>query len=85
MHSPSPSLLQAEFEKAISLNHEMGVAHSNLGECLLQMGDLTGAEKEFREALSIEPNHTLTKFRLANIAIKMDKPSVSFLYESKSL
>ena len=63
----------------------MGVAHSNLGECLLKMGDLTGAEREFREALSIEPNHTLTKFRLASVAIKMDKPSIPFLYESESL
>ena len=63
----------------------MALAHSNLGECLLKMNDLSTAEKHFRQALSIEPNHTLTKFRLASVAIKLDKPSKDLLYEAEAL
>ena len=69
----------------MELNPEMGVAHSNLGECLLKTGDVGGAEGHFRQALAIEPNHTLTKFRLATVAIKLDTPSKELLYEAESL
>ena len=63
----------------------MGMAHSNLGECLLKTGDMGGAEQHFRQALAIEPNHTLTKFRLASVAIKLDTPSKELLYEAETL
>jgi Tfp pilus assembly protein PilF len=63
----------------------MAVAHSNLGECLLKTGDVGGAEGHFRQALAIEPNHTLTKFRLASVAIKLDSPSKELLYEAEAL
>ena len=63
----------------------MAVAHSNLGECLLKLGDLSGAEGRFRQALAMEPNHTLTKFRLASVAIKLDRPSNELLYEAETL
>ena len=61
------------------------MAHSNLGECLLKTGDVGGAERYFRQALAIEPNHTLTKFRLASVAIKLDTPSKELLYEAEAL
>ena len=61
------------------------MAHSNLGECLLKIGELSGAERHFRQELAIQPNHTLTKFRLASVAIKLDRPSKELLYEAESL
>ena len=61
------------------------MAHSNLGECLLKLGDLSGAESHFRQALAIEPNHTLTKFRLASVAIKLDRPPKELLFEAETL
>ena len=77
--------IRDRFEKALELNPKMAVAHSNLGECLLKMGDLATAEKQFRQALSMEPNHTLTKFRLSNVIIKMKQPSTSLLHEAETL
>ena len=63
----------------------MAIAHSNLGESLIKMGQLEDAEKHFRASLALEPNHTLTKFRLASVAIKMDHPTNEMLHEADAL
>ena len=43
---------------------------SNLGEVYSEMGDMTNAEWYYRDALSVDTDHTLTKFRLAYLIVR---------------
>ena len=57
------------FMRAVELDNELAVARSNLGDVYRELGEPDHAEKYFRQALSLEGNHTLTMFRLAGLAI----------------
>lgn len=80
-----PIEAKAAFEEALRLNPELAVANSNLGEAYKDLQDFTLAEKFYRKALSMDSNHTLTKFRLAGLVIKSKTVTVQRLLEAEKL
>ncbi len=53
------------FEKALALNPQVAIMHSNYGNCMQKLGFKQQAEEIFRQSLRLDSHHTLTKFRLA--------------------
>ena len=76
---------KAAFEKALHINPQFAVAHSNYGDCLEKMGLLEEAEQSYRQALELLDSSVLTKFRLAALVIKLDKPSLQVLLHAEQL
>ena len=51
----------------VKLKPDYAIAHSNLGNAHQELGEMVEAEQHYREALTLDGNHTLTKFRLAKL------------------
>ena len=75
----------AEFKETIRLNPESVHGHSNLGEAYRELGDFVNAEELFRQALSLNDTHVLTKFRLAAMIVKMRTYNAKKLLEAEKL
>lgn len=55
------------FQRAIELKPDFSLAHYNLGQCLLQIGDRDGAITEFQMAYSLQPDLPGLKQDLAEL------------------
>lgn len=49
------------------------IAYSNAGTCLLQHGDLAGAEQRFRQALQVEPKLPPALLQMARISLDLNR------------
>lgn len=61
-------LLSSQHSSAV-LTSQVAEVYSNLAEVYKEFKDFSNAEKHYREALSLDSGHTLTKFRLAYLII----------------
>ena len=73
------------FEKALKINPQFAIAHSNYGDCLLKMSMFELAETHLQKALQLDGAHLLTKFRLAAVIIKLPKGSTQQLEQAEHL
>lgn len=62
-----------EFRHAIRLKPDYAVAHYNLGQCLLDLGEEAEAVNEFEQALRIQPGLPGVRERLQEIAGRQDE------------
>jgi type IV pilus assembly protein PilF len=49
------------------------IAHSNAGTCLLQHGDIAGAEARFRQALQLNPKLPPALLQMARLSFDLDR------------
>jgi predicted CXXCH cytochrome family protein len=69
-------------EKAVKLDGDLPDLHNYLGGLLVRGGDLSGAEKEFRAALRIEPGAAEWQANLANLlASRGDAREAGYRFE----
>lgn len=73
------------FEKALELNPNVAIMHSNYGDCMQKLGFLEQAEESYRKSLDLNFNHTLTKFRLAALLSTVKKATPEELIEAEKL
>ena len=66
------SQARVAFERALKLNSDVAIMHSNYGDCMQKLGFKEQAEESYRKSLQLNPGHTLTKFRLAALISFMD-------------
>ena len=59
---------RSTLEAAIELDRRLPVAHNNLGDVLLDLGDRAAAAKEYERALAVQPNYAEAIAGLARIA-----------------
>jgi tetratricopeptide (TPR) repeat protein len=57
----------AELERALALQPRLPEAHFAIGFIKWSIGDLAGAEKEFRDELAIDPGHPASRFYLSEV------------------
>ena len=69
----------------LKVKPDYAIAQSNLGEAHMKLGEMVEAEKCFREALKVDGNHTLTKFRLAKVIIDSPTKTLRLLLEADKL
>ena len=69
----------------MKLKPDYAIAHSNLGHAHQELGEMGEAEHHYREALRLDGNHTLTKFRLAKLISDTGPKTVRRLEEADSL
>jgi tetratricopeptide (TPR) repeat protein len=56
--SDNPRLARESVQKALELDNQLAEAHNSLAELLYRFDrDLVGAEKEFKQALELDPNY----------------------------
>ncbi len=73
------------FDKAVTINPDFAVAQSNYGDCLSKLNMVEEAERHLQKALQLDNNHTLTKFRIAAVIVKLPKPSREQLLQAERL
>lgn len=73
------------FEKALAINPNVSIMHSNYGDCMQKLGFMEQAEKSYRKSLELNPNHTFTKFRLAALISKVWSKSQEHMLEAERL
>jgi tetratricopeptide (TPR) repeat protein len=56
-----------ELRHAVDLKPDYGLAHDNLGQCLLDLGDESGALLEFESAAALQPDLPGLRQRLADL------------------
>ena len=54
------------FQRAISINNNSGLAHTEFGKYLVQLGRADEAEAEMRKAVDVEPANRSSRFVLAS-------------------
>lgn len=59
----------AEYERVVAMRPAHRDAHTNLGICLAQTGQLAAAEREFRQTLILDPNFARGYTNLAALAL----------------
>ena len=64
---------------------DYAIAHSNLGNAHHELGEMVDAELHYREALKLNGNHTLSKFRLAKLITDAPHKTVTRLLEAEAL
>ena len=69
----------------MKLKPDYAIAHSNLGHAHQEVGGVNEAELHYREALRLDVNHTLTKFRLAQLISDMPHKTLARLLEADAL
>ena len=69
----------------VKLKPEYAIAHSNLGHAHQELGEMADAELHFREALKLDSNHMLTKFRLAKLISDVGPKTTGRLREADTL
>ena len=79
------SLLNLTVSQQVKLKPDYGIAHSNLGHAHQELGEMKEAELHYREALKLDWNHTLTKFRLAKLISDVPPLTVPRLLEADAL
>ena len=57
------------FQKAVEINPNYVEAHSNLGQALLQKGQMDEAVAQFKKALEIDPNSLVTQYNLGECSL----------------
>ena len=63
------------FDQAVALDPKNPEYHANRGALLLAKGDARGAQESLREALKIQPNHTLALYNLGVALALEGKPA----------
>lgn len=69
----------------VKVKPDYSVAHSNLGNAQQELGEMVEAEESYREALRLNRNHTLTKFRLAKLIIDLPTKTLARLLEADAM
>lgn len=69
----------------MKLKPDYAIAHSNLGNAHYELEEMSEAELHYREALKLDSNHTLTKFRLAKLITDVAPKTVPRLMEADVL
>jgi Tfp pilus assembly protein PilF len=76
---------KAAFERAIQLNPDLAIAHSNLGAVLGIKGDYYGAMEELQKSLQLDPQNTRAHNNLAIALLKMGKKDEAIMHWKASL
>ena len=72
-------------ERALSLNSDLPEAHNFLGLVLLQQRDWSGAEKNFRDAVSIQPEYAAAQYNLATTLAGTSRPQEAHYHFEKAI
>lgn len=89
--SVSPFFLHTEMYQEmlllfkVKLKPDYAIAHSNLGNAHQELREMTEAEEHYREALKLDENHLLTKFRLAKLISDVSPKTLQRLMEADTL
>ncbi len=67
IHAGEHSLALAQYHQAIDLQPDLPESRHPIGDMLRRIGDLDGAEQQFRETIDQHPTYTLTYAALADL------------------
>jgi tetratricopeptide (TPR) repeat protein len=76
---------KAAFERAIKLDPNLAIAHSNLGAILGMKGDFYGALQELQTAVRLDPQSSMAHNNLAIAYLKMGKKNEAVTHWQTSL
>jgi len=65
----------SHFELALRLKPDYAEAHNNLGNTLLELGDVAEAEAHFEQALRLQPNSARVHYNMGGALIRQGKRS----------
>jgi len=63
--------------KTVERHPNAAVAHKNLGQCLIALGDFQGAEKSFQDSVIAQPNYLDGHLALASLYAKQQRPNLA--------
>ena len=76
---------KASFERALKLDPNLAIAHSNLGAILGMKGDIFGAVQELQTAVRLDPQSSMAHNNLAIAYLKMGKRNEAVSHWQTSL
>jgi tetratricopeptide (TPR) repeat protein len=84
-HAEAGPLTKGYAEKALELNRDLAEAHASLGLVLDEQWDLTGAEKELKQAISLKPNYASAYHWYSNVLGNMGRYEEALEFERRAL
>ena len=84
-HDEAGPLSKGYAEKAVELDSEIAEAHASLGLALIGEWDLTGAEKELRQAIALKPNYANAYHWFSNVLGNLGRHQEAFQEEMHAL
>ncbi len=84
-HAEAGPLTKGYAEKALELNSNLAEAHASLGLVLNAQWDFKGAEREFKQAISLKPNYANAYHWYSNILDFTGRPHQALELEKRAL
>jgi len=75
----------SHFELALRLKPDYAEAHNNLGNTLLELGDVAEAEAHFEQALQLQPNSARVHYNMGGALIRQGKRSEAIVHWERAL